>query len=130
MDFNETYRQRTKRLTIDVAKWYHSIKKKDEVVRTFGRQLIRCTSSTAANFRAANRARSVAERYAKMCIVVEESDEILFWIECFEELDWVDTASLKPYYEEAYEILKIMTSTKKKVGEGMNKKAKSKRDER
>jgi four helix bundle protein len=117
MDFNETYRQRTKKLTIDVAKWYHALSKKDEVVRVFGRQLIRCTSSTAANFRAANRARSEAERYAKMCIVVEENDETLFWMECFEELDWVDTRNLKIYYKEAFEILKVMASTKKKLGE-------------
>ena len=43
-------------------------------------QLIRASSSVAANYRAATRARSDAEYYAKMSIVVEECDETLFWM--------------------------------------------------
>jgi len=44
-------------------------------------QIIRSSSSVAANFRAATRARSDAAFYAKICIVVEECDETLFWLD-------------------------------------------------
>ncbi len=56
-------------------------KKIPSVMRSAINQLIRCSSSVAANFRAATRARSEAEFYAKICIVTEECDETLFWLD-------------------------------------------------
>jgi four helix bundle protein len=41
-------------------------------------QISRNSSSVAANWRAAIRARSDAEFYSKICIVAEESDETHF----------------------------------------------------
>lgn len=52
---------------------------------TFGRhissQLIRCSTSVAANYRAAVVAQSRASFKAKLSIVLEEADEAQFWIE-------------------------------------------------
>jgi four helix bundle protein len=47
-------------------------------------QLVRSATSTAANYRAAKRARSRAEFSSKMCIVLEEADESKFWLERIE----------------------------------------------
>jgi four helix bundle protein len=44
-------------------------------------QLVRSATSTAANYRAAQRARSRAEFSSKMCTVLEEADESKFWLE-------------------------------------------------
>jgi len=44
-------------------------------------QLIRCSTSVIANYRAARLAQSEAAFIAKVSIVVEESDESAFWIE-------------------------------------------------
>jgi four helix bundle protein len=45
------------------------------------RQLLRCGTSQASNYRAACRARSKAEFVAKLGVVEEELDESLFWFE-------------------------------------------------
>ena len=44
-------------------------------------QLMRSSSSAAANYRAATRARSHAEFTAKLGLALEEADETLFWLE-------------------------------------------------
>jgi four helix bundle protein len=48
--------------------------------RIIAEQLVRSATSTAANYRAAQRARSRAEFSSKMCIVLEEADESKFWL--------------------------------------------------
>lgn len=113
MTFNEKFRIRTKNLALGVIRWYHQIPEKDEVIWVLGRQLIKSISSVAANFRAACRARSQAEFYAKMCIVVEEADESLFRLECFQELEWIDASGLDEWYKECQEIVAVMAKTKK-----------------
>ena len=52
--------------------------------RIIAEQLVRSATSTAANYRAAQRARSRAESSSKMCIVLEEADESKFWLERIE----------------------------------------------
>jgi four helix bundle protein len=78
--FNETFRKRTKKLAISIMRFYAGLSKKDEI-RIIGKQLIRSSTSIAANFRATSLARSMKERYSKFCIVVEEADETIFWME-------------------------------------------------
>ena len=53
--------------------------------RIIAEQLVRSATSTAANYRAAQRARSRAEFSSKMCIVLEEADESKFWLERIEQ---------------------------------------------
>lgn len=64
-------------------------------------QIIKSATSTAANYRAACRARSKNEFYAKLCIVVEEADETLFWLEILAESDInVDTSTVRQFQKE------------------------------
>ena len=111
---NEQFRIRTKALAINTLKTYSSWKKSDEIY-IIGKQLLRSCTSIAANYRAVSRARSEKERYAKMCIVVEEADETLFWLELLGESDLVPLMSLERIYVEAEEILKVMASYKSKL---------------
>jgi four helix bundle protein len=46
-----------------------------------GRQMVRSSTSVAANYRAACLARSRVEFIAKIGVVQEEADETLFWME-------------------------------------------------
>jgi four helix bundle protein len=46
-----------------------------------GRQLAKCATSVAANYRATCNARSRVEFVAKLGLVVEESDESEFWLD-------------------------------------------------
>ena len=47
--------------------------------QTIGRQLAKSATSVGANYRAACNARSRAEFISKLCIVVEEADESVYW---------------------------------------------------
>src|SRR5262245_15843195 len=51
------------------------------VVTWLVKQLVSAATSVAANQRAARRARSNRELVAKLSIVVEEADEVVFWCE-------------------------------------------------
>ena len=53
--------------------------------RIIAEQLVRSATSTAANYRAAQRARSRAEFSSKTCTVLEEADESKFWLERIEQ---------------------------------------------
>ena len=71
----------------------------------------------AANFRAERRARSQREHYAKLCIVVEEADETLFWLEMLKDSGLESNQNQNiMIYKQMQEIVRIMSSTKKKLG--------------
>lgn len=87
--------------------------KHQDETRIPGKQLLRAGSSVASNFRAVTRGRSSAESYAKLCIVVEEIDETLFWLEIFKRTNLIDFIHLEPLINEATELLKIFSTTRK-----------------
>jgi four helix bundle protein len=49
--------------------------------QVLGRQLLRAGASVGANYRAARRSRSKREFVARLGVVVEESDEAVYWLE-------------------------------------------------
>ena len=65
-----------------------------------------------ANFRAFCRGRSKNERFAKICIVVEEADESEYWLELFAETKYGDQVQLAYLISECNEILKVTASIK------------------
>jgi four helix bundle protein len=113
-DFNNKYCDRTKELAIAVCKEFNSPQTK-ESLRVIVRQIIRSATSVAANFRAAVRARSRAEYYSKICIVVEECDETLFWLEILKDGDLYAHERITKMMTETNELLKIFSITKKKL---------------
>ena len=108
-NWNEIFRNRTKKLAVDIIKFCSKLKKNDEV-RIIAKQLVRSATSVAANYRAALRGRSDAEKFSKLCIVVEEADETLFWLEILEECKFSDPDRIKGLKSEATEIVKVMAS--------------------
>jgi four helix bundle protein len=72
--FNEQLRERTLAFAVAVNGLFVS-KSIKFVNRSMVTQILKSSSSVAANFRAASRARSDAEFYSKICIVTEECDE-------------------------------------------------------
>lgn len=112
LDYNEKYRQRTKRFALDIIQFYTEHCKRSEELRVIGKQMLRSGTSVAANFRAYTRGRSDAERYAKMCIVVEEADETQLWLELLEESRLISHAALSKLKQEAGELVKIFTASR------------------
>ena len=115
-EFNELFRNRTKILALRVITLLSDLKYIDsDAFGTIRKQLVRSVTSTAANFRAVCRARSDRERFAKLCIVVEEADETLFWIEMIIEAGFIPKEKMTDCYKEAEEVLKVMAAYKKKL---------------
>lgn len=85
------------------------------IVRPVINQIIRSSSSVAANFRAATRARSDAEFYSKICIVAEECDETQFWMDYLLRINILTQNDCKDLQEEIDEEVKIFTTIKKKM---------------
>ncbi|MDR2229150.1 MAG: four helix bundle protein [Flavobacteriaceae bacterium] len=114
MDFNQIFRERTKAFAISVIRSLASLPYSDDL-SVIRKQIIRSSTSVAANYRAVGRARSEKERFAKMCIVVEEIDETQFWIEIIEELEYLNTKIILHLKSECEELVKVMTKYKHKL---------------
>ncbi len=81
------------------------------------KQIIRSSTSVAANYRAVSRARSEKEKFAKICIVVEEIDETQLWLEIIEELEYLSPEKILHLKTECEELVKVMTTYKFKLSQ-------------
>ncbi len=110
--FIEGLKKRTKTLAADIIKFCNSLPTSTaSSVVTY--QLLKAASSTGANYRAACRARSKAEFFSKICIVVEEADESEYWLELIDEANLSkNKKELNRLTVEANEITRIMTKAK------------------
>ena len=108
----EELRNRTKTFAIRIVRVYKSLPHGVDA-QVLGKQLLRCGTSVAANYRAACRARSRAEWIAKIGIVVEEADETVFWLEMLTECGIVPAARLKELLDEAGELTALFTASQK-----------------
>lgn len=113
-NFNEQFRNRTKVNSVKIIKIVSKIKYSEES-SIIKKQLVRCSTSVTANFRAVCRSRSENEKFAKLCIVVEEADETLLWLEMLEEYEITTKETISEVYTEALEILKVMSAFKAKL---------------
>ena len=114
IDFAEVMRNRTKKFVVDNIKFFRTLPKTEEA-KIIGRQLLRSSSSVGANYRAACRARSKAEFHSKLSIVVEEADESVFWMEILVDAEVVKPSELNYLSDEANQILKIASASRKTV---------------
>jgi len=99
---------------VDNIRFFRTLPKTEEA-KIIGRQLLRSSSSVGANYRAACRARSQAEFHSKLSIVVEEADESVFWMEVLVEAEVVKESELNYLTDEANQILKIASASRKTV---------------
>ena len=111
-NFAEEFKQRTKLFALEIIKFSRTLSKTDEAL-IIKEQLLRSSFSVAANYRAVCRARSDAEFYSKLCIVVEEADESVFWLEILIESEINSGQQSKTLLKEMNEILAIVSKSKK-----------------
>jgi four helix bundle protein len=101
---------RTKRFAIEIIKAFSSLPK-NEPPHVIGRQFLRSGTGVAANYRAACRARSLADFISKLAIVLEEADETLFWLELLVDSNLVPAESVASLRAECSELVKIFASS-------------------
>lgn len=74
-------------------------------------QLVRCSSSVGANYRAACRAKSKPDFINKLRIVEEELDESMYFFELLAEFNQEFKTELRDLYKEANELLSIIIAS-------------------
>ena len=74
-------------------------------------QLIRCSSSVGANYRASQWAKSTADFINKLKIVEEEVDESMYFLELLKVISKEYEGEIEVLHSEANEILSIIVSS-------------------
>ncbi|MDQ1159957.1 four helix bundle protein [Chryseobacterium sp. SORGH_AS 447] len=113
-NYNQIFAKRTKALAIRIINDLSDLPYSDKV-SVIRKQIFRSATSVAANYRAMCRARSEKEKYAKICIVVEEADETVFWLEVIEEINMISKEIADVLMKECLEILKVTSTYKSKL---------------
>ena len=119
-NFNQILRDRTLTFSIGINHLFKA-KKISAINRPIVNQIIRSSSSVAANFRSATRARSDAAYFSKICIVTEEWDETQFWLEYLLQAEELSVEESKGLRKEADELIRLFTAIKKKMKDKLHK---------
>ena len=107
----EELRDRTKAFALRVIRLFRSLPYRTDT-QVLGKQLLRCGTSVAANYRAACRARSKAEFIARIAIVAEEADEAVLWLELLIESGIIKSEMTVALFNEAKELAAILTASR------------------
>ncbi len=105
---------RTKQFAIRVFKLLDRLPK-TEAAKIVTYQLLKSSSSVAANYRAVNRAKSKNDFSNKIKIVLEEADESNFWLAFISDVDLLnsDDKELNFLTKESDEFVAIFTASLK-----------------
>src|SRR5690606_16910369 len=103
-------KDRTKKFAIDC--WFLCSKfPKTREFNAYVSQLIKCSSSVGANYRAAQRAKSTNDFINKLKIVEEEVDESAYFLELLGVVSGLFPEEINRLHKEAEELLAIMVSS-------------------
>lgn len=89
--------------------------------RHLRRQLIRCATSTAANYRAASLGQSKKSFISKLSISIEEADECIFWLEFIKDENLLQGNKLEKAIIEAKELTAIFIASRKTAEKTLNR---------
>jgi len=84
-------------------------------------QLIRCSTSAAANYRAVCIAQSKPAFVSKLSITIEETDESCFWMEFIIDEQLLKMQQVLPLLQEGQELTSMFISSRK-TARGLRKK--------
>jgi four helix bundle protein len=107
----EQLRDRTKSFALRVIRLFRSLPHRTDT-QVLGKQLLRCGTSVAANYRATCRARSKAEFVARIAIAAEEADEAVLWLELLIESGIIKSEMTVALLNEARELTAILTASR------------------
>ena len=110
-EFDNLLKRRTLAFSIRIFKFIETLQNTTST-RIISYQLGKSASSVGANYRAFCRGRSYKEKFSKMCIVVEEADEVEFWLINLRELGHGNQEELEWLLNESLEIIKVTSKIK------------------
>jgi four helix bundle protein len=111
-DIAEALKERTMRFAVRVVRFCRGLPDTWEG-RHVRDQLFRAGTGTAANYHAACRAPSHRDFISKIGVVVEESDESVFWLKFVGEVGLSDAREREQLLREARELLAIFIQSAK-----------------
>jgi four helix bundle protein len=114
--FNDQLRERTMKMAMEVRNLL-SAARIPALDRPIVNQLIRSSSSVAANYRAATCARSGPEFLSKISVVLEEADETLFWLEYLQQINLIRKDKNLLLMDEVTQLVRIFSAIKRKMKE-------------
>lgn len=109
---SEDLKNRTKQFALKIIKIAEEFPKTN-CGFVIGKQIIKSSTSIGANYRSACRAKSKADFIAKLCIVEEETDETMYWLELAMDTGLIEKSKGESLLKEANEILSIIVASKK-----------------
>lgn len=104
------FRNRTKKLGLSVIR-LTDLLPKSRVAAIIADQILRCSLSVGANYRAACRAKSDKDFIHKMKIVEEEADETVYWLEIMQDTELLIPEQIEQVRIEAKEILAMVVAS-------------------
>lgn len=107
---DDAYNRRFKQFALAIIRFTKKFPNEQEYWTIKG-QIIDSSTSGAANYRAADRAKSNADFINKLKIVEEEMDETMFWLEFTVGVSEEWRPDVTPLYREANELLSITVSS-------------------
>ena|SRR5437868_11641368 len=105
-------RNRTKQFAYRIVRLFRALQRTTEA-QVAGKQLLRCGTSVAANYRAVCLARSHAGFFSRMGIVLEEADEAVFWLELSSDNGIVQHNKIDSLLTEANELTLIFGASQR-----------------
>jgi len=120
---NKELQIRTKKFALEIIRFVELLPN-NRVGWTFTDQIIRSSTSVAANYRAVCRSKSDRDFINKIGTVIEEADETLFWLEMIEESEILKQESkILSLKQEANELTAIFVSSIKTIKNRHNHKS-------
>jgi four helix bundle protein len=106
----EELRARRKRFARRIIRLFRSLPHSPDA-EGLGKQLLRSGTSVGAIIKAAGRARSQSEFRARIGIVLEEADEVVFWLECLVDSGIAKEELLTDLLKEANDLVAIFAAS-------------------
>ena len=107
----EALKNRTRQFALNIIQLCQAMPK-TEASMIMRKQLLRSATSVGANYRAACRARSKAELFHKLCIVMEEVDETDYWLDLIKNSGTYNQPPIDSLISETLELVKIFSTLK------------------
>ncbi|WP_346864384.1 four helix bundle protein [uncultured Draconibacterium sp.] len=114
IDYKIQVRERLKVFALNILELSNSLPN-SERAHILNRQITRSGTSTYANYRAALRARSKAEFFAKLSVTVEEADETEMWLDLIIDSKISVSELAIQLHAESVEIIKILATMRKRL---------------
>ena len=106
----QEFKYRTRNLALRTIRLVESLPLNTST-NILGKQLLRSATSVGANYRAACRAKSVADMINKLSIVEEEADESMYWLELLIDAGLVKEERLAELKKDFNEVLAMIVAS-------------------